>query len=83
MQIEENVENVAQEDGKQTDRHDAHKSTSRPPPLSAVAWIASHHAVNMEHASGAQLVEGINATLDAFPGLQMPRSFKVTARSST
>lgn len=45
--------------------------------VTAAAWLASQHAVDMERASEKQLSAGIDATLDAFPAVKLPRRFQV------
>lgn len=49
------------------------------PKASAVAWIAGHHAVDMELASERALLSGVATALDAFPAVELPRNFKVGA----
>lgn len=78
MQVEDVVH--AEEDGEERSSLEAGGSDVRdgmPAEISAVAWIAGHHAVDMERASEEELVDGVKSVLDSFPAIKFPKRMKV------
>lgn len=74
MQVGENVPGASSVGGESVEA-----SEKASPKASAVAWIAGHHAVDMEMASERALLSGVATALDAFPAVKLPRNFEVRA----
>ena len=75
VQVKDQVQHdTAALNGAQVDEGEDRGSPGR----SCVCWVSSHPASSMELVPDEQLRVGIHAALDAFPALDLPRSFTVS-----